>query len=233
MMSSTFFQLVSKVACTIPGHHHWSKSMIQFFEKLPLNAFPYLRSLTLTFPDFMPQSVLSDRQGGMKTWEHAIGVIAQRIDFPRLSLTILIENPRNNTSREPAEDWLQAYKKIVRPLTRLKRMLNLFIHLSRPYGSEEEYESMLKKSVLGEYYDAISRGKYHVKRPFWDDCWSERPVFQSDGLKLCPPDYWNVVYADSLPNSKNCSSIGIRHRGVWSRVWGPEEAIIWLHEAYM
>lgn len=163
--------------------------MIQFFERLPLNAFPYLRSVTLTFPDFMPQSVLSDRRGGMKTWEHAIGVIAQRIDLPRFSLTILIENPRNNTSREPAEDWLQAYKKIVRPLTRLKRMLNLFIHLSWPYGSEEEYESMLERSVLGEHYDAISRGKYCVKRPFWDDCWSERPVFQSDGLKLWPPDY--------------------------------------------
>lgn len=94
--------------------------IIQFFERIPFKVFPYLRSITLAFPDFMPQSILSDR-GGMKTWEHAIGVIAQRIDLPRFSLTVLIENPRNNTSREPAEEWLQAYKKFVHPLTRLKK----------------------------------------------------------------------------------------------------------------
>ena len=126
----------------------------------------------------------------MKTWEHAIGVIAQRINPPKFTLTVLIENLRNNTSQEPAEEeWLQAYKRIVRPLTRLKKLLNLFIHLSWPYGSEERYESILERRVLGEHYDAVSRGKYHVKLPLWDEYCSEEPVFQADGLKLWPPDY--------------------------------------------
>lgn len=163
--------------------------IIQFFERLPFKAFSYLRSITLAFPDFMPRSVLSD-QGGMRTWEHAIDVITQRIDLPRFSLTVLVENSKNNTSREPAEEWLHAYKKFVRPLTRLKKLSNLFIHLAWPYGSEEQYENMLEKSVLGEHYDAINHGKYRAKPPFWHDYWSqEGRVLQADGLKLWPPDY--------------------------------------------
>ena len=132
----------------------------------------------------MPQPVLSD-PGGMKTWEHAIGVLAQRINLPKFTLTVLTENPRNNTRQEPAEEeWLQAYKRIFRPLTRLKKLLDLFIHLSWPYGLEERYESILEKSILGEHDDAVSHGKYRVKLSLWDDYCSEEPVFQADGLKL-------------------------------------------------
>ena len=175
----------------------------------------------------------------MKTWEYAIGVIARRIDLPRFNLTVLIEDPWNNTSRGPAEKWLQACKKFFRPLTRQKKKKkrkekrpNLFIHLSWPYGSEKQYVSMLEKSVFGEHYDAINHGKYCVKPPFWHDYWSQGgPVLQASCLKIWPPDYWNAIDPGSHPDSKNCNRVGVKHRDIWNRVWGPEESIIWLHEA--
>lgn len=181
---------------------HYSRSslliqapIIQFLERLPSKVFPYLRSITLVFPAFVPQAVFSDQEG-MKTWEHAIGIISQRLNLSRVTLTVLIKKPGNITTWKPAEKWLQTCKALVRPLTRLKEMPNLFIHLSWPHGQETQYEAILEKSVLGDRYNTVDHGKNRVKAPFWQDYWSKGPVFQADGLKLWPPDYLEGIGSD-------------------------------------
>lgn len=158
----------------------------QFFNRLPSNALPHLRSITVGFLDFWPQSAFTHL--AITDWRQGIDIMAKSLDLSKFTLSLQIDVPRY-----PEDECLQACRSIVHSLIHLGRIKRLFVYLSgqssRYYKTKgKQFETILEKTVLGDDYDAVLHGKYDVNFPLWYDGYSrEGPIFQADGRKVWDP----------------------------------------------
>ncbi|KAE8416547.1 hypothetical protein BDV36DRAFT_310027 [Aspergillus pseudocaelatus] len=174
----------------------------EFFNRLPSQAFPHLRSITVGFLDSRPHFALTPQ--AMMDWKQGIDIMTKKLDLPKLTLSLEIKVPRYL-----GDGWLQACHSIVHPLVHLGRIKRLFIYLSglgnRYYENEgKQYETTLEKTVLGDKYDAVPQEKYDAKLPLWYDGYSrEGPVYQADGREVWAPpedgdsDYYYDYYGNA------------------------------------
>ncbi|QRD90735.1 hypothetical protein F9C07_2159526 [Aspergillus flavus] len=160
----------------------------QFLNRLPSYALPHLRSITVGFLDFWPQSVFNHR--AIADLKKGLDIMAQNLDLSKLTISLQIDSAKNFITNKSVDEWIQACHLIVQPLIHTSRIKRLFVYISPRQA--KHYEPVLEKAVLGDNYDAVQHGKYYAKVPLWYNGYSrEGPVYQADGQKVWPPDYFD------------------------------------------
>ena len=139
---------------------------------LPQQAASQLRSLRFVILDILSFSPeIFDKS--MQDWVECLDILRRDADLARLAVTVDMSCSLNNmdmycTQEEGAESdgtaWVKE-QRIMKPLTLLRGLKSLFIHLGYPKYSMDRVEervkreSLLERSIMGEGYNADERGK--------------------------------------------------------------------------
>lgn len=140
----------------------------------------HLRSLQFVIPDvlmFYPKYF----NKSLQDWVECLAILRRNADLSRLAVTMDMSGSRAHidlycTQEEGANMDRTAWEKeqrITKPLTMLRGLKSLFIHLGYPKYSKDwveergKRESLLERSVMGEGYDARGRGKFANPGRWW------------------------------------------------------------------
>ncbi|KAB8276416.1 hypothetical protein BDV30DRAFT_224434 [Aspergillus minisclerotigenes] len=165
----------------------------QFFNRLPSYALPHLRSITVGFLDFWPQSVFNQR--AIADLKKGLDIMAQNLDLSKLTISLQIDSAKSFLTNKSVDEWIEACHLIVQPLIHTSRIKRLFVYISPRQA--KHHEPVLEKAVLGNSYDAVQHGKYYAKVPLWFNGYSrEGPVYQADGRLVWDPEEHNYLEYD-------------------------------------
>lgn len=156
------------------GIHRWDLSnFCRFFRCLPPGLTYALAHLVLVLPPMEP-TYLSEGQRGWEQWLETIDLLAKDANLPGMTLEVHMADVKFLTDEEqesrrypnrPKERRMrEAYRRILEPLTKLRGLKVLFIHIAWPVhaGSQDARvadEQMLEKMVIGPAYNASEWGK--------------------------------------------------------------------------
>lgn len=179
-------------------------AVIDFFNRLPPNSAPLLRSIGLAISP--PESILDTVYAQLLTeWGNAIRLLIAACDTKKLSLALFIGH-RYEMGRgpEPQAKLRSSYQALTRRFEEIRDLKDLFIYIQWPnYSTADDtlrYSSVLEKEVLGSGYDSMARGKWvHLPRLWYNGMSREGPTFAADGRRVWPRSYSEDAYGPPAP----------------------------------
>ncbi|EFW21123.1 conserved hypothetical protein [Coccidioides posadasii str. Silveira] len=145
----------------------------------PCWTFPaslFLFSYLIDLKDYAPGS------SSIALWIDRLDYITRHLNVSNLVLSLYLECTERSCGQAldvDVENRLQhdvampeVYKRIVEPLTRIKGLKDLFVHMGRRgrqgnflNSVRDKQEAELEQVVMGPLYDAVARGKYWSRPP--------------------------------------------------------------------
>jgi hypothetical protein len=183
---SVFYNKNHFVVLPMPVDQSDKIGILEFLKRMPMAARRYLRSLRWIMPmiltpyeqEYKEFRTFEFWQG----WAEAMAFCAQNLKLEQLSLTVdmsfQMSGPYTNIPKAATVEWLIALC-MARVMARHKGWKNVFFHLfehkedwsidvrvGRTIREEwkDEREEILERLVMGQDYDACSRGKFDENR---------------------------------------------------------------------
>ncbi|EER26999.1 hypothetical protein CPC735_023350 [Coccidioides posadasii C735 delta SOWgp] len=149
---------------------------------LPQSCLHLIRFISFSFSYLIDLKDYAPGSSSIALWIDRLDYITRHLNVSNLVLSLYLECTERSCGQAldvDVENRLQhdvampeVYKRIIEPLTRIKGLKDLFVHMGRRgrqgdflNSVRDKQEAELEQVVMGPLYDAVARGKYWSRPP--------------------------------------------------------------------